>query len=122
MPEEMLRQPFCITAETDDAPLRLPKWRDHLVIYPVSSCEFALNNLAIAILGPNSIGPDPFDPEVHHDLESTDQDRPVMGGQNERLNICSDALGDVIDAPLTGLSLTGCLPTEPAAFHPSLHP
>ena len=41
--------------------LRLPKWRDHLIIYPVSSREFALNNLAIAVLGPYSIGPDPFD-------------------------------------------------------------
>jgi len=65
---------------------------------------------------------DPFDPEVHHDLESNDQDRPVMGEQNERLNICSDALGDVIDAPSTGLSLTGRVPTEPATFHPALQP
>jgi len=45
--------------------LRLPKWRVHLIIHPVSPCEFALNNLAIAILGPNSIGPDPFDFSTH---------------------------------------------------------
>jgi len=41
--------------------LHLPKWRGYLIIYPVSSREFALNNLAVAILGPYSIGPDPFD-------------------------------------------------------------
>ena len=63
---------------------------------------------------------DPFDPEVHHDLESTDQDRPVVGGQNERLSNGSDALDDVIDAPSTGLSLTGCVPTETAMFHPAI--
>jgi len=87
----------------------------------------------MAILGPYSIGPDPFDrsdpfdrprlhAEVHHNLESTDQDRPFMGGQNERLSNCSDALDDVIDAPSTGISLTGCVPEEPATFHPALQP
>ena len=45
-----------------------------------------------------------------------------MGGQNERLSNGSDALDKVIDAPSTGLSLTGCVPTEPATFHPALPP
>jgi len=45
-----------------------------------------------------------------------------MGGQNERLSNGSDALDDVIDAPSTGLSLTGCVPEEPATFHPALQP
>ena len=58
--------------------------------------------------------------KVYHDLESTDQDRPVVGKQNDRLNSCSDALGDVIDAPSTGRPLTGCVATEPATFHPAL--
>lgn len=52
--------------------------------------------------------------KVCHNLESTDQDKPVVGEQNERLSNCSDALDDVIDASSTGLSLTGCVTTEPA--------
>jgi len=39
--------------------LRLPKRRDYLIIHPLAPCEFALNKLVTAIIGPSSIGLDP---------------------------------------------------------------
>ena len=39
--------------------------------------------------------------KVDHDLESTDQDRPIVGEQNERLSSSSDVPRYVIDAPST---------------------
>ena len=71
--------------------MRLPKRRDHLIIYPVSSCEFALNNLAIAILGPNSIGPDPFDRSLLKDHADSLAVVDLDGDGNlETLMGCSD--------------------------------